>query len=79
MQEDAEPVFFWCPRFTGERKELEERLGSSLTPETVMEVMLETEKNWTAVSNSVTPVMKRLREEEQGRRKTRGSAITIPR
>ena len=78
MPEDAEYVLFWCLRFPGERKELEERLGSSVTPETVLEVILETEENWTAVSSSVTAVIKRLREEEQERRKTRGSAITVP-
>ena len=78
MPEDAEHVFFWCQRFPGERKELEERLGSSVTPETVVEVILETEENWTAISSSVTAVIKRLREEEQERRKTRGSAITVP-
>ena len=37
LPEDAENVFFWFQRFAGERKELEERLGSSLTPETVVE------------------------------------------
>ena len=72
---DVENVFFWWSRFAGERKELEEWLGSSLTPENIMEVMLETEENWTSVSSSVTAVMKRLREEEQEHRKTRGSAI----
>ena len=35
--------------------------------------------NWTAVRSSVTAVMKRLLEEEQERRKTRRTAITIPR
>ena len=33
VPEDTEYVFFWCPRFAGERKELEERLGSWLTPD----------------------------------------------
>ena len=60
MPEDAEHVFFWCPRFAGERKELEERLGSSLTLETVVEVMLEKKETWTAVRSSVKAVMKRL-------------------
>ena len=44
VPEYAEHVFFRCPRFAGEKKKLEERLGSSLTPETVVEMMLETEK-----------------------------------
>ena len=60
MPEDAEHVFFLCPHFTGEKKELKERLGSSLTPKIFVEVMLETEENWTAISCSVTAVMKRL-------------------
>ena len=78
VPEDAAHVFFRCPRFAGERKEREERLGSSRTSETVMEMMLETEENWTAVITSVTAVMKRLREEEQERRKTRGPTTAAP-
>ena len=77
MPEDAEHVFFRCPRFAGERKELEKRLGSSLSPEIVVEMMLETEENWTAVSSSVTAVMKRLRDEEQERRKMRGPTTAV--
>ena len=75
MPEDAEHVFFRCPRFAG--KELEKRLGSSLSPETVVEMMLETEENWTAVSSSVTAVMERLRDEEQERRKMRGPTTAV--
>ena len=69
-------MFFSCPRFAEEE---EERLESSLTPEADVEVMLESEENWTAVSSFVTAVMKRLREKEQESRKTRESEITIPR
>ena len=49
-----------------------------ITPETVVEMMLETEENWTAVSSSVTAVMKRLRDEEQERRKMRGPTTAVP-
>ena len=71
VPEDAEHVFFWCPRFVGERKELEERLGLPSTPKTIVGAMIETEENWTAVSSSAKAIMKRLREEKQERRKTR--------
>ena len=40
--------------------------------------MLDTEKNWTVVSSSVIAVMKRLREEEQELRKTRGPTTAVP-
>ena len=49
-----------------------------LEPLCVVEVMLEAEENWTAISSSIAAVMKRLREEKQDRRKTSGSAITGP-
>ncbi|XP_071573004.1 uncharacterized protein [Temnothorax nylanderi] len=79
VPEDAEHVFFLCPRFTEERKELEDALGSTPEPETLVELMLTTEENWSAVSNFAAVVMKRLREEEQERRKTRIPATTVPR
>ena len=68
--EVAEHVFFWCQRFTGDRKEPEDSLGSTPEPETLVKLTLTTKEKWSAVSGFITTVMKRLREEEQERRKT---------
>ena len=79
LLEDAEYVLFWCPQFTGERKELEDALKSTtLEPEILVELMLTTEKNWAASSFSTT-IMKKLREEEQERRETRRPTTTVVR
>ena len=44
VPEDAEHVFFLRQRFTNERKELENTLGSTPEPETLVKLMLTTEK-----------------------------------
>ena len=75
MPEDVEHVFFQCPRFSGERKELEERVGPSLTLETIVEVMLEMEEDWTSVSSSVTAVMKSRNAEERGHTHTHANIV----
>ena len=77
MPEDAEHVFFWCQRYTDERKKLEDTLGSTPESETLVKLMLATEQKWSAVSSFATAVMKRLREEEC--RKTRRPTTTVPR
>ena len=78
MPEDAEHVFFWCQRYTDGRKKLEDTLGTTPDTETFVKLMLATEQKWSAVSSFATAVMKRLREEEQERRKAR-RPITVPR
>ena len=37
-------LFFWCQRFTNERKELKDTLGSTPEPETLVKLMLTTEE-----------------------------------
>ena len=36
VPEDAEHVFFWCQRYTDERKKLEDTLGTTPEPETLV-------------------------------------------
>ena len=79
MPENAKHVFFWCQRYTDERKELEGTLGSTPEPKTFVKLMLTKEQKWSAVSGFATAVMKRLREKEQERRKTRRPTTTDPR
>ena len=55
VPEDAEHiVFFWSQRFTDERKELEDTVGSTPEPKTLVKLMLTTEEKWSAVS-AVSP------------------------
>ena len=68
MAEDAEHVFFRCPRFEEERRELEELIGVKPEPETLVELMLMTEKNWASASSFARTVMTELRKEEEKRR-----------
>ena len=69
VPEDAEHVFFRCPRFAEEPRELEELIGVKPEPETLVELMLMTEKNWASVSSFARTVMTELRKEEEKRRK----------
>ena len=78
VPEDAEHVFFWYQRFTDERKELEDTVGSPPEPETLVKLMLKTVEKWSAVSGFTTTVMKKLREQEQERKKTRRSQQRFP-
>lgn len=68
VPEDAEHAFFRCPRFLTERQKLEETLDGAFAPDNVVEYMLTSEQNWTAVSNYATVVLKELRRKEQERR-----------
>ena len=78
VPEDAEHVFFWCQRFTDERKELEDTLGPTSELESLVKLMLTTEVKWSAVSGFAPTIIKRLRKKEQQCRKTR-RPTTVPR
>ena len=69
VEEDAEHVFFTCPRFDGQRGDLQATLGRKITLETLVEVMFLSEAVWEAVSAFATGVLKELRHEEPKRRK----------
>ena len=79
VSEDTEHVFFLCQRFTDERKELEDTLGSTPELETLVKLMLTTEERWSAVSGFATAILRRFQEEEQERRKTRRPTTTVSR
>lgn len=63
--EDAEHVFFKCPRFVGYRRHLEGVLGHTVTPGTLVESMLAGEEQWVATSVFAANVLKQLRQEER--------------
>ena len=65
--ENAEHVFFECPRFQEERAELCELLRQRLTPENIVQLMLASEVNWQAVADYAANTIKTLREAEKVR------------
>ncbi|XP_046677379.1 uncharacterized protein LOC124365442 [Homalodisca vitripennis] len=68
VDEDAEHVFFNCPRFNEGRVELSLVLGEAATTDNVVETMIRMEVNWLAVATFAKKVISRLREEERSRR-----------
>lgn len=69
VEEDAEHVFFMCPRFDTQRSDLEAATEQKITPETLVEMMLSSEIAWEATSVFATEVLTELRREEQERAK----------
>ncbi|CAB0034816.1 unnamed protein product [Trichogramma brassicae] len=75
--EDAEHVFFRCPRFYEERERLQQVLQEVIEPENIVRPMLETASNWMAVASFAQSVIFRLRQEAQETvLNTAGSAIS---
>ncbi|CAB0031139.1 unnamed protein product [Trichogramma brassicae] len=62
--EDAEHVFFHCPRFYEER-ERQQVLQEEIEPENIVSLMLETATNWMAVESCAQSVVTRLRYSER--------------
>jgi len=58
--EDAEHVFFVCPRFENERRDVSIRAACNL-----VDIMLESELKWSAVCNMATIEHKKLRIAER--------------
>ena len=61
MTEDAEHVFFECPRFQEARRTLWEVLGGRATPEYIVNSMLTGEKAWTAMCEAAVDIIAQLR------------------
>jgi hypothetical protein len=64
--ETAEHVLFECPRFNEERESIGAS-GNQLTPDNILNVMLESSDGWSAVSAAVARIGKELRRLERGR------------
>lgn len=71
VAEDAEHVFFACPRFAEERMELGNVLGVTPNAENLVSAMIDRVENWTAASKFATTIMTKLRTEERDRQKAR--------
>ena len=67
--EDAEHVFFACPRFREGRGELQELLRENLTPDNIIGLMLSSKDNWNVVADYAARVIKQLREAERIRQR----------
>uniref|UniRef100_A0ABD2W600 Reverse transcriptase domain-containing protein n=2 Tax=Trichogramma kaykai TaxID=54128 RepID=A0ABD2W600_9HYME len=61
--ENAEHVFYYCPRFNEERERLHSLLHEVMTPENTTRLMLASEPNWLAVASFAYSVVTRLRDE----------------
>lgn len=70
--ETAEHVFFECPRFNEEINIISPS-GYQLTPDNVVDFMLESEDGWNAVSVTVTRITKILRSHERDRNCSRNT------
>ncbi|CAB0041534.1 unnamed protein product [Trichogramma brassicae] len=66
--ENAEHVFYHCPRFSGERERLHALLHEVMTPENTTRLMLVSEPNWLAVASFAHSVVTGLRDEGMDRR-----------
>lgn len=66
--EDAEHVFFRCPRFHGQRLALQRYLRHQLSPENIVGEMLSSEATWEAVGTFAADIIKELRREERRRK-----------
>ncbi|CAB0032521.1 unnamed protein product [Trichogramma brassicae] len=66
--ENAEHVFYHCPRFSEERENLHSLLYEVMTPENTTRLMLASEPNWLAVASFAHSVVTGLRDEGMDRR-----------
>uniref|UniRef100_A0ABD2W9P3 Reverse transcriptase zinc-binding domain-containing protein n=1 Tax=Trichogramma kaykai TaxID=54128 RepID=A0ABD2W9P3_9HYME len=65
--ENAEHVFYHCPRFSEERERLHSLLHEVMTPENTTRLMLASEPNWLAVASFAYSVVTKLRDKETDR------------
>ncbi|CAB0035479.1 unnamed protein product [Trichogramma brassicae] len=67
--ENAEHVFFNCPRFVEGREKLHRQLQEAARPGNIVQLMLADKKNWLAVATFAHSVVTSLRAEEMARRR----------
>lgn len=66
--EDAEHVFFQCPRFNEQRENLQRYFQHEISPENLINQMLTNEETWQAVCSFAADVIKSLRHTEKVRK-----------
>lgn len=67
VAENAEHVFFTCPRYNNERDQLQEHLNKRITPDNIVNIMLNAADSWSSIEDYATTVLKKLRAEERQR------------
>lgn len=76
-EEDAEHVFFHCPRFEPERQTLRNKLGQIPTPENIVHLMIQSQEIWSAVSDYAKHITTQLRHLERERRQSGETPIRL--
>ena len=73
----AEHALFVCAKWDVVRKTLGQTVGAELTPDTIVPLMLQSERLWTLIETFVTLVMKYERARWASRVKQRGGPVEI--
>ena len=69
IPENAEHVFFTCPRFREQQQNLETAVDLKITPDNLTEVMLASEDGWKATTTFETKVLQDPSRKEEKRTK----------
>uniref|UniRef100_A0A6V7M0U4 Uncharacterized protein n=1 Tax=Bracon brevicornis TaxID=1563983 RepID=A0A6V7M0U4_9HYME len=77
--EHAEHAFSHYSRYDKEKRKLGTRLASSPKPETLVQLMIESDENWNSVATLARSVMTKLRPEEMKSEKNELACVTAPR
>ncbi|KAL1448257.1 hypothetical protein WDU94_012354 [Cyamophila willieti] len=67
--DDAEHTFFQCERWVRVRRETEEMVRRVLTPQNMIQVMMESRENWGAIERMARLIMTEKEEEERRRKR----------
>ncbi|KAL1447310.1 hypothetical protein WDU94_005527 [Cyamophila willieti] len=67
--DDAEHTFFQCERWVRVRRETEEMVRRVLTPQNMVQVMMESRENWGAIERMARLIMTEKEEEERRRKR----------
>lgn len=69
-EDDSEHTFFRCSNWKAEREKVEEALGCTMTPENVIDKMLQSEKYWVLINTFIRRIQqaKEKKEKEEERK-----------
>ena len=56
--DNAEHALFVCAKWVAAREALDQAVGAELTPDTMVPLMLQSERTWTLIESFVTLVMR---------------------
>jgi hypothetical protein len=63
--DDVEYTFIGCDRWWQERRNLEVELGMDVTPERMVEYMVQSKSKWNTIVKYITTIMKRKEADER--------------